>query len=118
MFSRRTLKILAVTILACQLASVSSWHSAHIEDLFSYGQARAQITTHADADHCKHIPLSEHTQCGICASIHGRISIEPVSVNLGLLSVVGYLVAATSTCSTQRLPFDSFYRRGPPALLG
>jgi len=118
MFSRRTLKILAVAILACQLASLSSWHSAHIDDLFSYGRAQAQVSAHADADHCKHIPLSEHTQCGLCTSIHSRISLEPISDNLGLLEVVGQYVAASSTCSTQFLPLDSFYRRGPPSLLG
>ena len=114
MFSRRTLKILAIAILACQLASLSSWHTAHLEDLFSSGTAKAQVSTHADADHCKHLPLSEHTQCGICTSIHGRMSLEPVSDKLGLLQVVGYFVAVGSTCSTQLFPLDSFYRRGLP----
>ena len=118
MFKHRTLKILAIAILACQLASLSSWHTAHVEDLFSYGPAKAQVSTHADADHCKHIPLSEHTQCGICSSVHSRISLEPVNHNIGLLSLVGHLVAVSSTCSTQVLPLDSFYRRGPPSLLG
>ena len=117
MFSDQTVKALTVAILACQLATLSSWHAAHIEDLFWYGQAQAQVSTHADADHCKHLPLSEHTQCGICTSIHSRISLEPVSDNLGLLQVVSHIVPAASTCSAQLLPFNSFYRRGPPSLL-
>jgi hypothetical protein len=118
MFSHRTLRILAIAILACQVASLTSWHSAHFDDLFWYGRAQTQVSSHADADHCKHLPLSEHAQCGICTSVHSRISLEPSSDNLGLLQVVGQYVAASSTCSTQLLPLDSFYRRGPPALLG
>jgi hypothetical protein len=118
MFSHRTFKIVAVALLICQLASVSSWHASHVEDLVWYGETHSQVSTHSDADHCKHLPLSEHAQCGICTSVHSRISLEPVNDNIGLLSLVGHFVAAALTCSARLFPLNSFYRRGPPSLLG
>lgn len=117
--SRKFLNIFAVALLVCQLANLAFWHPTHFDFVFASGQGRARIITHDDADHCKHLPLEDHSQCAICDSAHNRVSIEPTrEVKLGFLQLVGRYVVERPAVS-QRSPLaDSFYRRGPPSFPG
>jgi len=119
MSSSKNLKIFAVALLICQLANLAFWHPAHIDFPFASGQSQTRVTDHSDADHCKHLPLGEHSQCAICLASQSRISIEPsAEINLGVLELVGRCVAEHTLTSQQNPLSDSFYRRGPPTFLG
>lgn len=111
-------KAIAVASLVCQLASLAFWQPTHFHLDFFSGPAQEKLIPHADADHCKHLPLSDDSQCTICLSAHSRISVEPVSVTPGSLHFVGRLAAADPATSAHHPLLDSFYRRGPPFLLG
>ena len=111
-------KILTLFLILSHLLGFGL-HSIFHNDIFYYSSShQQQVFPHEDADHCKHIPLAEHSDCPICLSHNsGTISNQNLFDN-GQLQIVG---------STQILPlvpflqthlFGSFSRRGPPFILG
>ena len=108
----------AVVALVCQIASLVFWQPTHFHFDFFSCTSQTSVAQHADADNCKHLSLSDHSQCAICASSHNRVSLESVSVGLDLLEIVGRAIVERQPHSVPCLPLDTFYRRGPPLLQG
>ena len=118
MFSPRKRRMYAVVALLCQVGNLVFWHPTHFDfDIFS-ASAHTRLTQHEDADHCTHLPIGDHSQCAICISSQQRISVEPTNIGLLQLQILGSLAAEQVISSFLSLHSDSFYRRGPPALLG
>ena len=115
---RSIVKKFAVVLLACSVVGVGILHPPHIDLQILVGHGRVAITTHADADHCKHLPLSDDSQCAICNSLHSRLQVDPTVVGLSGLEVVGGIVVSDLNVTAEFPLRDSFYRRGPPSLLG
>jgi hypothetical protein len=111
-------KILILLILASHLASFGLHDLIHDHPILTSGSFEARLFPHEDADHCKHIPLSEHSECGICLSSQSRIAPDLISLDFGGVQVVGTLPIITFPHLIQNHLFSSFSRRGPPAFLG
>ena len=118
MFSPRKRRFYAVVVLLCQMGSLVFWHPTHFDFDTVSAAAHTRLTQHEDADHCTHLPIGDHSQCAICISSQQRTSVEPTSVGLHELQVIGLSGAEQIVCSFLSLHSDSFYRRGPPAFLG
>jgi hypothetical protein len=111
-------KILALFLILSHLLGFGL-HSVFHNDLFVYSSSQQQqVFPHEDADHCKHIPLSEHVECSICLSAQSRIVPNQIALNLGDVQVVGISITISSPLLTHDHLFGSFSRRGPPFLLG
>ena len=111
-------KILVLFILASHLAGFGLHDIIHDHPILIGGSFEARFFPHEDADHCKHIPLSEHSECSICLSAHSRIAPDQISLDFGEVQVVGAVPTITFPHLIQNHLFNSFSRRGPPALLG
>jgi hypothetical protein len=90
----------------------------HDHPILISGSFNSQLFPHEDADHCKHIPLSEHSECGICLSSHSRIAPDQISLDFGKVQVVGTVPTITFSHLIQDHLLYSFSRRGPPSLIG
>jgi hypothetical protein len=111
-------KIFALFLILSHLLGFGL-HSIFHNDIFVYSSSQQhQVFPHEDADHCKHIPLSEHVECSICLSAQSRIVPDQISLNLGDVQVVGTSITILSPLLTHDHLFGSFSRRGPPFLLG
>ena len=118
MISKTINKILALFLILSHLLGFGL-HSIFHSDIFLYSSSQQQqVFPHEDADHCKHIPLTEHVECSICLSAQSRIVPVQISLNLGGVQVVGTSITISSPLLTHDHLFGSFSRRGPPFLLG
>ncbi|MFZ1979312.1 MAG: hypothetical protein WAV76_15260 [Bacteroidota bacterium] len=111
-------KILVLLILASHLVGFGLHDFIHDHPIVPSGSFEARFFPHEDADHCKQIPLSEHSECSICLSAHSRIAPDQISLDFGEVQVVGTAPTITSPHLIQDHLFRSFSRRGPPSLLG
>jgi hypothetical protein len=110
-------KIFVLFLIASHLLGFGL-HSIFHNDIFVYSSSQQQqVFPHEDADHCKHIPLSEHSECNICLSAQSRIVPDQIALNLGDVQVVGSTTTISSPLLTHDHLFGSFSRRGPPFLL-
>ena len=82
-------KILILLILASHLVCFGLHDLIHDHPILITGSLEARFFPHEDADHCKHIPLSEHCECSICLSAHSRIAPDQISLDFGKVQVVG-----------------------------
>ena len=81
------------------------------------GSGKTELAAHADADNCKHIPISQLDSCALCSSVEGRAILTPAPFTLEILDTAPVtLVFAFSTSYSFDL-LNSFSLRGPPALL-
>lgn len=111
-------KIFAIFLILSHLLGFGL-HSIFHNDIYVYSSSQQQqVFPHEDADHCKHIPISEHVECSICLSAQSRIVPDQISLNLGEVQVVGKSITILSPLLTHEKLFGSFSRRGPPFLLG
>jgi len=111
-------KILPIILVLTHLLGFGL-HSVFHNDIFLYSSSQQhQVFPHEDADHCKHIPLPEHTECNICLSSQSRIVPDEIPLNLGDIQIVGTSATISSPLLTHDHLFGSFSRRGPPFLLG
>jgi hypothetical protein len=111
-------KIFALFLIASHLLGFGLHSVFHNDLIVFFGSQEHQVFPHEDADHCKHIPLSEHSECNICLSSQSRIVPDQISLNLGEIQIVGTAVTISSPLFTQDHLFGSFSRRGPPFLFG
>jgi hypothetical protein len=88
----------------------------HNED--ATGTGAAAVSQHADADHCRHLPVAAHADCAVCAASVGRAVV--VTTGTAVVSpladeihytTLGYIASPFHFLSTQS-------HRGPPSLLG
>jgi hypothetical protein len=118
MISLTRSKILVLFLILSHLLGFGL-HSVFHNDLIVFSSSQEhQVFPHEDADHCKHIPLSEHVECNICLSSQSRIVPDQISLNLGDVQIVGISITISSSLLTHDHFFGSFSRRGPPSLLG
>jgi hypothetical protein len=111
-------KILALILILSHLLGFGL-HSVFHNDLTIFSSAQEhQVFPHEDADHCKHIPLSEHSDCPICISHQSRIAPDQNPFFSSHLQIIGKTKIVSSVPSLQTHLFGSFSRRGPPFLLG
>jgi hypothetical protein len=111
-------KIFALFLIASHLLGFGL-HSLFHNDLIVFaGSQEHQVFPHEDADHCKHIPLSEHSECPICLSHQSRIAPDQNPFYSGQLQIVGKTGIVPTAPSLQIDLFGSFSRSGPPFLLG
>ena len=85
-------------------------------DLIS-GSGTVQIATHADADNCKHIPISHQDSCALCSSVEGRAILTPAPFPLEFLDTAPVTQVFAFSSSYSFALLNSFSRRGPPSLL-
>ena len=111
-------RLFAIVVLTSQLFSTALLPMWHHDVLLCDGAARQGVDQHADADNCRHVPLSDDDFCAVCLFAHSRITSDPVPSDLAHFIPVGR-ISADPTRGTQR-PFrlDCPPRRGPPSLLG
>jgi len=94
-------------------------HSVFHNDFPVYSSSpQQQVFPHEDADHCKHIPLSEHAECPICISHQSRIVSDQNPFFSARLQIIGKTEVVPLVPALQPHLFGSFSRRGPPLLLG
>ena len=110
-------KIFALTLILSHLLGFGL-HSVFHNDIFLYSSSQQQqVFPHEDADHCKHIPLAEHSDCPICLSHNsGTVSTQNFFDN-GQLQIVDKIEIVPSVPLLQTHLFGSFTRRGPPSFL-
>jgi hypothetical protein len=88
----------------------------HAED--ATGSGRYTVAPHADADHCKHIPIAAHDDCALCSTHNGKAA-AAVSYTPIFSSPVRALTFLVQDPYSHRLHFlSSQTHRGPPSLLG
>ncbi len=111
---RRIIPFLLLFVYAAGLLLVAPAH--YDVDLIS-GSGNVQLATHADADNCKHIPISHLDSCPLCSSVEGRAILNPAPFTLEFIDVapVSQVFAFSSSYSFALL--SSISRRGPPFLL-
>lgn len=90
----------------------------HNDDIYFSLSSGHQLSTHEDADHCKHIPLDERADCPISASHQSRITSEQNTFDIDQLQIVDKIEIVPSVPLFQTHLFGSFTRRGPPSPLG
>jgi hypothetical protein len=105
-------------LAAIQLVGTGLFPSLHHDFELLGGTTQQTVTSHADADHCKHLPLTEHSHCAVCQSAQSRITPEPLSLGTTDVGFVPYFVPTRTSATSQSHLFESFSRRGPPFLLG
>jgi len=115
---KQTNRIIVLFLLATHLACFGLHDLIHDHPILISGSFNSQLFPHEDADHCKHIPLSEHSECGICLSSHSRIAPDQISLDFGKVQVVGTVPTITFSHLIQDHLLYSFSRRGPPSLIG
>jgi hypothetical protein len=111
-------KILVLFLVLSHLLGFRLHYAFHKDLIVISGLLGQQILPHGDADHCKHIPLSEYIECNICLSSQNSIVPVQISPNPGKVQVVGAAAIISSQLLVQEHLFESFSRRGPPSLLG
>jgi hypothetical protein len=110
---RKLIPVLLLFVYATGLLLVAP----HFDlDLVS-GSGKAQLATHADADNCKHIPISNLDSCPLCSSVAGRAILGPAPFTLEFINAapVPQIFSFSSYYSFALL--TSISRRGPPSLL-
>ena len=108
-------KIFALTLILSHLLGFGL-HSVFHNDIFLYSSSQQQqVFPHEDADHCKHIPLSEHSDCPICVSHQSKIAPEQDGFDHDQLQIVDKIEIVPSVPLLQTHLFGSFTRRGPPS---
>jgi hypothetical protein len=111
---RRFIPSLLLFVYAAGLLLVAPAH--YDVDLVS-GSGNVQLASHADADNCKHIPLSHLDACPICASVAGRAILTPAPFTLEFVNTVAVSKVFTFSSSYSFVLLTSISRRGPPSLL-
>jgi hypothetical protein len=81
------------------------------------GSGRTQLAAHADADNCKHIPVSHLDSCPLCASVEGRAVLTPSPLALEVLNTARPIQFSAASTPYSHILLTSFSRRGPPSLL-
>jgi hypothetical protein len=106
----------AIALLIVYTMSLTVLVPPHSDIDSAAGSGNVQVTSHADANNCKHIPISHAETCSLCSYFAGRalLSSSPF--------VAESAPQATISISFHHLPsyslslLTSFSRRGPPAL--
>jgi hypothetical protein len=110
---RRLIPILLLFVYATGLLLVAP----HADlDLIS-GSGNVQLATHADADNCKHIPISNLDSCPICASVAGRAILNPAPFTLEFINAAPVPQVSSFSSFYSFALLTSISRRGPPFLL-
>lgn len=106
--------VLAAVYLFTILVSAEAHH--HNEDVVGW-RAVSVIADHADADHCRHVPLGAHTDCALCLS-STRKAAGVIASSAGLsLRLIGALICSVPDVRRHQFPFfSSSPRRAPPFL--
>lgn len=111
-------KIFALFLILSHLLGFGLHSVFHNDFIVFPGSLEHQVFPHEDTDHCKHIPLSEHSDCPICLSHQSVTAPDQDSFDNGQLQIVGKTGIVPTVPSLQTHLFGSFSRRGPPFLLG
>jgi len=111
---RRLIPFLLLFVYAAGLLLVAPPH--YEVDLIS-GSGNVQLATHADADNCKHIPISQLDSCSLCSSVERKAILNPAPFTLEFTNAapVSQVFSFPSSYSFILLSYIS--RRGPPSLL-
>ena len=81
------------------------------------GSGKTELAAHADADNCKHIPISQLDSCALCSSVEGRAVLTPAPFRLEILDADPVTLVFAFSPSSSFALLNSFCRRGPPTLL-
>ncbi|MGA9406651.1 MAG: hypothetical protein WBW71_05915, partial [Bacteroidota bacterium] len=111
---RRFISYLLLVVYATGLLLVAPPH--YEVDLIS-GSGNVQLATHADADNCKHIPISQLDLCSTCSSVSNKAILCPARLTLGFINAVTVPQIFDFSSSYTFALITSFSRRGPPSLL-
>ncbi len=107
---RRLIPILLLFVYAMGLLLVAP----HADlDLIS-GSGNLQLATHADADNCKHIPISNLDSCPLCSSVAGRAILAPAPFTLEFIDAAPAPQIFSFSSSYCFALLTSISRRGPP----
>ena len=105
----------SILILLAYTANLTVFADQHT-DLYSVlGGGKAQIGMHADADHCKHVNVTDHEHCILCSANSGRVSVlsTPASIEPDIaVATLGVSIVTSLPSSTTHFPFS---HRGPPS---
>ena len=110
---RRLIPFLLLFVYATGLLLVAP----HADLDFITGSGNAQLATHADADNCKHIPISHLDSCALCSSVEGRATLTPAPFALEFIDAAPVPQVFTFSFSYFFALLSSISRRGPPFLL-
>jgi hypothetical protein len=104
----------SILLLLAYTASLTLFAEQHPDLNYILSGGKAQIGMHADADHCKHINLSDHEHCILCSTNSGRVSIlsMPASIEPTIaIAPLGIGIVTSLPSFTTHLPYS---HRGPP----
>ncbi|MGA7161116.1 MAG: hypothetical protein WBZ48_08935 [Bacteroidota bacterium] len=110
---RRLIPLLLLFVYAAGLLLVAPAH--YDVDLIS-GSGNVQLATHADADNCKHIPISHLDSCALCSSVEGRAILNPAPFALEFIDAAPVSKVFAFSSSYSFVLLTSISRRGPPSL--
>jgi len=109
---RRLVPFLLLFVYATGLFLVAP----HTDLDFVTGSGNVQLATHADADNCKHIPISNLDSCPLCSSVAGNAILTPALFTVEIINA-GPVLQISPIPSPNSFTFlTSISRRGPPSI--
>jgi len=111
---RRLVPFLLLFVYATGLFLVAP-HTDLDLDLIS-GSGNVQLATHADADNCKHIPISNLDSCPLCSSVAGNAILTPAPFALEVINTAPVLLISSFPSPNSFTFLTSISRRGPPSI--
>src|SRR5450759_3993550 len=105
----------AIALLIVYTMSLTVLVPPHGDIDSAVGSGNVQITSHADANNCKHIPISHAETCSLCSYFASRalLTSSPFVLESALQATISRSFLYPSSNSHSLL--TAFSRRGPPA---
>jgi len=88
----------------------------HTDLDFVTGSGNVQLATHADADNCKHIPISNLDSCPLCSSVAGKAILTTAPFALDVINAAPVLQISSFPSPNSSAFLASISRRGPPSI--
>ena len=108
---------LVLLVAAIQLAGTGLFPALHHDFEFWGGDSTATVSTHTDADHCRYVPLSEHSHCTICSTFQHRTNPPAITPGLVDVRILGPVACSYHRSSPVLHLLSPLSRRGPPSPL-
>ena len=107
-------RIFSTVLLAVYATSLSLVVLPHGDADSAFGSGKTSITTHADAENCKHIDASHAETCSLCSFFAGRALFVSSPFILERPTQVSASQPLIFSSSHSFVLLTSFSRRGPP----
>ena len=117
MTNHRTNRAIALSLVLSHLLAFGLHPIFHNASVVPPGSLEQRLVPHEDADHCKHVPISERSDCPICVSHHNSIAPQQDSFGNGQVQIVDKIQVASTLPLSHIDLFGSLSQRGPPSVI-